>query len=114
MSIPARAGEPMMVIPETTGRGSIPARAGGTPTSPIATSGKAGLSPRVRGNRCFGRTRNRGWGSIPARAGEPIPTAPRSWARRVYPRACGGTEKTLIIDTVTEVYPRACGEPFRR
>ena len=50
-----------------------------------------GLSPRVRGNRGWGRLAWQSFGSIPACAGEP-PTLPRGPAwRKVYPRVCGGT-----------------------
>ena len=51
----------------------------------------AGLSPRERGNHRRPTGGGDGHGSIPARAGEPNPTS-ASWpARRVYPRASGGT-----------------------
>ena len=51
-----------------------------------------GLSPRVRGNRPRNNPVPADAGSIPARAGEPIPNSTRSRMLRVYPRACGGTE----------------------
>ena len=51
----------------------------------------AGLSPRERGNHRRPTGGGDGHGSIPVRAGEPNPTS-ASWpARRVYPRASGGT-----------------------
>ena len=50
-----------------------------------------GLSPRVRGNHQYNAETERIQGSIPARAGEPIPAPIMPLADRVYPRACGGT-----------------------
>ena len=69
-------------------------------------------------------------GSIPARAGEPLPVAATSIGKWVYPRACGGTtggsnEQLAILGLSprvrgnrierhgtkigNRVYPRACG-----
>ena len=52
---------------------------------------EAGLSPRVRGNRDTGLVSTPQSGSIPARAGEPLPAFGVFRSGRVYPRACGGT-----------------------
>ncbi len=52
---------------------------------------RCGLSPRLRGNHQFPRALERRIGSIPAPAGEPCGSARAGRARRVYPRACGGT-----------------------
>ena len=129
---------------------SIPARAGGTYHASSASCGISGLSPRVRGNRARGGPESTGTGSIPrvrgnhgevlrsalvigsipARAGEPPRKRhPRS-VRRVYPRACGGTQFDASWTVVRsrsiparagepgdfrlryhpmKVYPRACG-----
>ena len=71
-----------------------------------------GLSPRVRGNPLHrSSTVDGATGSIPARAGEPQRTAySLAPKRRVYPRACGGTQlnpgQCVPVDAV---YPRACG-----
>ena len=90
-SIPARAGEP------TKARlGQMPARVypracGGTITNAPPATVTSGLSPRVRGNQCARLHRLRRYGSIPARAGEPVCQVAPPTKVRVYPRACGGT-----------------------
>ena len=50
-----------------------------------------GLSPRVRGNQAQSAGLPAGRRSIPACAGEPLGVLLRSFAKRVYPRVCGGT-----------------------
>ena len=52
---------------------------------------RAGLSPRVRGNRTSFCGRLFPVRSIPARAGEPARKGERVLRIEVYPRACGGT-----------------------
>ena len=52
---------------------------------------KAGLSPRVRGNRCLPRAGRQRQRSIPACAGEPNIGDLVAWEVKVYPRVCGGT-----------------------
>ena len=110
-SIPARAGEPR-IRRRAAGKGPVYPRAcGGTTSVSDAATCKCGLSPRVRGttpgsvagNCCPGLSpRVRGnhsgrsasqfpIGSIPARAGEPIPNEGQGQRPAVYPRACGGT-----------------------
>ena len=122
-SIPACAGEPRIhramgrrhrVYPRVCG-GTLWAtrrRCGGTGCGwvyprvcggtihfqPIAI-GVRGLSPRVRGNRQFGRTAHAFHRSIPACAGEPrLPAPVRYWVR-VYPRVCGGTDRTSTTNS---------------
>ena len=89
-----------------------------------------GLSPRVRGNRGFRIDGGMLSGSIPARAGEPERVECQRLRHKVYPRACGGTERTAWPQRSWErlsprvrgnsngplgrnedgrVYPRACG-----
>ena len=90
-SIPARAGEPPAFECLNIMGGVYPRACGGTIAGAFRLPAAVGLSPRVRGNllnlaRPFGLD-----GSIPARAGEPSPTAARLTALTVYPRACGGT-----------------------
>ena len=53
-----------------------------------------GLSPRVRGNSSWGRNASEMVGSIPAGAGEPIHHPTYEIIYRVYPRGCGGTDRT--------------------
>ena len=96
-SIPARAGEPGAPCWSSKTLWVYPRACGGTGVMLISSTPQYGLSPRVRGNRCHWAHPPRGPRSIPARAGEP----PRSlcgiakWA--VYPRACGGTEGSVLV-----------------
>ena len=77
-SIPARAGEPQdCPLPPTPGW-VYPRACGGTKAGGSAQCPLAGLSPRVRGNLPGRAATPIGTRSIPARAGEPAPTARRS------------------------------------
>ena len=70
-SIPACAGEPLLVKRPPRWMPVYPRVCGGTPSAAVLTAANAGLSPRVRGNRLQAATaRHRVW-SIPACAGEP-------------------------------------------
>ena len=91
-SIPACAGEPRSRWSRWSTWRVYPRVCGGTVTAPGPTSGWAGLSPRVRGNRSGSMPRSSTGRSIPACAGEP--TVPLRPARTggVYPRVCGGTD----------------------
>src|SRR5690554_2467392 len=53
---------------------------------------RAGLSPRLRGNRVCARDINRRKRTIPASAGEPVAAPIDSILVTDYPRVCGGTE----------------------
>ena len=115
-SIPARAGEPVILLVPLPPERVYPRACGGTISVPSWNRRNQGLSPRVRGNRCGHPPNGRHAGSIPARAGEPLriediqlhlgsiparagepsfqrrpPSPPR-----VYPRACGGTLPSWI------------------
>ena len=90
-SIPACAGEPVRSLCTSPCQKVYPRVCGGTAVRPGTDSGYWGLSPRVRGNP-------RGSGatlfllrSIPACAGEPLPSSGVSIIMQVYPRVCGGT-----------------------
>ena len=109
-SIPARAGEP----PVDRGSGLklevYPRACGGTlhPTTLHVPAG--GLSPRVRGNPGATPCRQRWGGSIPARAGEPLPFFIVVSVVQVYPRACGGTcTVTLGVSLILGLSPRVRG-----
>ena len=90
-SIPACAGEPLLIAAIRPADGVYPRLCGGTAHYGAVLTSHGGLSPPVRGNpRSF-------WGgiielrSIPACAGEPrLGSAIACWGR-VYPRLCGGT-----------------------
>ena len=56
---------------------------------------RAGLSPRVRGNRRGKGKRPARRRSIPACAGEPLAGASVRRPERVYPRVCGGTARPV-------------------
>ena len=90
-SIPACAGEPPPAGWPRAGTGVYPRVCGGTSPGEPRRAGRAGLSPRVRGNRDRARAVERVRGSIPACAGEPCRSPHRRAAGRVYPRVCGGT-----------------------
>ena len=90
-SIPACAGEPLIL--HITGRGSqvYPRVCGGTFAGVPDVGNAAGLSPRVRGNPAALANGGNQPGSIPACAGEPVRSRGSGDAGRVYPRVCGGT-----------------------
>ena len=85
---------------------------GGTERGHAGGAGRAGLSPRVRGNleqiAQIGGQR----GSIPACAGEPGGGVATAILPGVYPRVCGGT--ALIHAHLAEgqgLSPRVRGNP---
>ena len=92
-SIPARAGEPTRATVRWLRRRVYPRACGGTFQTRPAPGTPMGLSPRVRGNPRSSWTRPIGWGSIPARAGEPSRYGLTFRMPKVYPRACGGTRR---------------------
>ena len=69
-----------------------PRACGGTASAAVSGSRTQGLSPRVRGNHHDEAENNVLMGSIPARAGEPRTHSLTTPPRKVYPRACGGTD----------------------
>ena len=90
-SIPARAGEPVFHRLRGGFLGVYPRACGGTRLPSLARRLLGGLSPRVRGNPSSIACAAASWGSIPARAGEPLAFGGLPARSRVYPRACGGT-----------------------
>ena len=90
-SIPACAGEPRSAWRSGCASRVYPRVCGGTPMGSASSDSGTGLSPRVRGNRRQARRRQARAGSIPACAGEPKSAFAISFAKRVYPRVCGGT-----------------------
>ena len=70
-AIPASAGEPVSPHLARQLRQGYPRECGGTVIRQRNTSGRQGLSPRVRGNRSRGRSMRRDSRAIPASAGEP-------------------------------------------
>ena len=91
-SIPARAGEPGAVTQQTLSEWVYPRSRGGTNISGIGTLSGHGLSPLARGNLYVGQSAGMNFGSIPARAGEPLAITVADRPLRVYPRSRGGTD----------------------
>ena len=90
-SIPACAGEPI-VLARNAGAGPVyPRVCGGTCASDTTPPDSRGLSPRVRGNLEHAKPLYSRVRSIPACAGEPIHIDSASASLAVYPRVCGGT-----------------------
>ena len=109
-SIPARAGEPVPFVTPATATEVYPRACGGTDDATWRDIDSQGLSPRVRGNLTITTITVARAGSIPARAGEPVPMYPRRIPARVYPRACGGTQELPRLPLRSEgLSPRVRG-----
>ena len=114
-SIPACAGEPVMVKCDFRGVQVYPRVCGGTYAQYQHSAGFDGLSPRVRGNlisflRAVVVVR-----SIPACAGEPTWCVIGATELAVYPRVCGGTAPGgRGIDEGLGLSPRVRGNRVRR
>ena len=95
-SIPACAGEPANFRRSALAASVYPRLCGGTVLGCLCVVIYPGLSPPVRGNRvrdCQTIIRLR---SIPACAGEPIPSRLTHPVSAVYPRLCGGTGQSRL------------------
>jgi len=92
-SIPARAGEPASACARMCADGVYPRACGGAWGTGLEQQSRGGLSPRVRGSPHQLRRAERRFGSIPARAGEPMSAGRFTPASGVYPRACGGADR---------------------
>ena len=90
-SIPASAGEPILLGQPSRWGKVYPRECGGTYPPGCVAVFLRGLSPRVRGNLGMRYLDLISKGSIPASAGEPVPEAVSLSRQRVYPRECGGT-----------------------
>ncbi len=90
-SIPACAGEPLVVSGPHRGGTVYPRVCGGTLVNPAHERNFGGLSPRVRGNRHSASSAHTAARSIPACAGEPQTCCLWYPSDTVYPRVCGGT-----------------------
>ena len=111
-SIPARAGEPRTPLPGPPPTRVYPRACGGTDHQRYPVARRGGLSPRVRGNPTKITAESGRLGSIPARAGEPGLLLQRPRVRRVYPRACGGTQAGVPFQAgVPGLSPRVRGNP---
>ena len=90
-SIPAYAGEPMIIALNDISHPVYPRVCGGTVAASFQFLHQCGLSPRMRGNRQRAVGQVRRQRSIPAYAGEPVCRHKSCISTRVYPRVCGGT-----------------------
>ena len=112
-SIPARAGEPGRRRGSCRRRSVYPRACGGTSRRAGARAPARGLSPRVRGNRVNDDHVAHPDGSIPARAGEPNAQTNFTNSPKVYPRACGGTQRANQFHQFAKgLSPRVRGNPF--
>ena len=111
-SIPARAGEPIIIASSVQYLRVYPRACGGTPPRPSTCQPCPGLSPRVRGNPARNVEGHLRRGSIPARAGEPGLDVVFAVEVGVYPRACGGTGPMLAPAVPGRgLSPRVRGNP---
>ena len=95
-SIPACAGEAASILVSGNNTTVYPRVCGGSHYILGRYLAKYGLSPRVRGKRCFCRLSMRWHRSIPACAGEADQLAVVQMGVKVYPRVCGGSESQKI------------------
>ena len=111
-SIPACAGEPH---PAQVGLQLLrvyPRVCGGTAPDAGQPNAGGGLSPRVRGNRAHRGLAGVALRSIPACAGEPSGSPPRTGCSGVYPRVCGGTFRPQWAVMMSQgLSPRVRGNP---
>ena len=111
-SIPARAGETPSRTDWSSRSGVHPRACGGNRLASRPTPRLGGPSPRVRGKRSASPFCGSGQGSIPARAGE-TSLLPASASRmRVHPRACGGNQTGYAcLKCSNGPSPRVRGKP---
>ena len=110
-SIPAWAGETTHNTKPSVFSPVYPRVGGGNSARTLACGVGAGLSPRGRGKRplvAYGLYRPR---SIPAWAGETLPSRGQSQRATVYPRVGGGNLRdSLLIETMKGLSPRGRGK----
>ena len=108
-SIPACTGEP--ASPRSPGSTTqvYPRVYGGTRDGLTHNGLFAGLSPRVRGNRCYQSHTYTRSGSIPACTGEPNSTICAPCSGGVYPACTGEPERPTSQVFSHRVYPRVYG-----
>ena len=109
-SIPASAGEPVLLSAAPPMQAVYPRECGGTGRYFLAEGIPTGLSPRVRGNRRGNDSDGCVLRSIPASAGEPVLLSAAPPMQAVYPRECGGTEAHEIEKRMNDgLSPRVRG-----
>ena len=89
--IPARAGQPEVVIARPSRDGAYPRSRGATASEAHQLVDYVGLSPLARGNLLLNAPAGVGSGPIPARAGQPRSRASGCPRTGAYPRSRGAT-----------------------
>ena len=95
-SIPACAGEAGLGLGSSRPAAVYPRVCGGSGVPGHHLTPCGGLSPRVRGKPPGAGRQWRMFGSIPACAGEAAPPGRAECHTKVYPRVCGGSQKTAF------------------
>ena len=88
----------MRVLRKTCEDAVYPRVCGGTLHVHVIAPGEDGLSPRVRGNHAATFVTALAPWSIPACAGEPPVLRNAGRPLAVYPRVCGGTASSAMVD----------------
>ena len=114
-SIPASAGETLL-LPAGDGELRVhPRECGGNEPRLLGVGGQLGPSPRVRGKHQDRPGRGVWGGSIPASAGETTSRKPSALGRRVHPRECGGNGNLVgRKEGIRGPSPRVRGKPRGR
>ncbi len=114
-SIPARAGEPLLIKAVTSLSWVYPRPRGGAAQSVRTITRADGLSPPARGSLLFPPRERGGLRSIPARAGEPSLFQFLYRALPVYPRPRGGASYVVgMLDRPEGLSPPARGSRRER
>ena len=109
-SIPACAGQPLLISSRSFQLPVYPRVCGATLRATLHRTNSIGLSPRVRGNQCVWSSHSIVVGSIPACAGQPGRRSPTRNLREVYPRVCGATPlRYMGTDRLFGLSPRVRG-----
>ena len=112
-SIPAHAGQPVVLVPARDVVRVYPRACGATSAIPLCTSLPIGLSPRMRGNLRRTRTAAAHFRSIPAHAGQPPESVRARAAQTVYPRAMRGNHPDVRNSpTNFRSIPAHAGQPY--
>ena len=105
-SIPAHAGEPIVVDEIRPLVRVYPRPRGGAPLQPASLATTIGLSPPTRGSHRSLAASVRSPGSIPAHAGEHILPPVANGRSRVYPRPRGGASSAWVSNwSITGLSP---------
>ena len=113
-SIPACAGEAVVIVFPLCVSEVYPRVCGGSPENPYELWAPPGLSPRVRGKLPSVRDDALAVRSIPACAGEALSGKVSSTVVGVYPRVCGGSRPVCGGGSERRgLSPRVRGKPRR-